>query len=420
MVKSKVRSKGSCSLTMRGFSGFAERKVIMSRKAKRDGLYKRKGSDNWYVSYVDYVDGKPTRYQLSTGTTDEAEAQKMLDEAKKKGRLGLWHPEKFKQPKPEYTFSQLVEKYSDFASARNKGWEKVEKFLVGQLNNYFGKMFLSDISTEQIEQWQNAELARIIKPKSKKPTTELKPERKPKPESINRPLTTLKTMLTKAVEWKMLDKDIRAEIKVKALKVKKKGRVRTLTVDEMSRLLSASDGYLKLIIITGLVTGLRRANYLCMRWDKHIDMDNRQIYFDGDEMKSGKPFNLTMPDVVYNLFKSIPRTSNYVFESPKKKGEALQRFDRSLRTACKKAGLVGVTAHILRHTFASHLVMAGVPMQTVAELMAHEDVKTTKIYAHLSPHHKSEALSIIGNIVESSMAANDNQNAVVLPDYYRN
>lgn len=48
-------------------------------------------------------------------------------------------------------------------------------------------------------------------------------------------------------------------------------------------------------------------------------------------------------------------------------------------------GALGGTVHRLRHTFVSHLVMAGVPLREVQSLAGHADYKTTEIYAHLAP-----------------------------------
>jgi len=45
------------------------------------------------------------------------------------------------------------------------------------------------------------------------------------------------------------------------------------------------------------------------------------------------------------------------------------------------------TIHTLRHTFASHLIMAGVDISTVASMLGHSTTKTTELYAHLQPDH---------------------------------
>ena len=52
--------------------------------------------------------------------------------------------------------------------------------------------------------------------------------------------------------------------------------------------------------------------------------------------------------------------------------------------------------HVFRHSFCSHLAMAGVPARTVQELAGHADLKTTLKYMHLSPENKSDAIKTLG------------------------
>ncbi len=57
-----------------------------------------------------------------------------------------------------------------------------------------------------------------------------------------------------------------------------------------------------------------------------------------------------------------------------------------LRRARVRAGITALGWHDLRHTFASHLTMRGVPLKAVQELLGYATIEMTMRYAHLSPN----------------------------------
>jgi len=92
----------------------------------------------------------------------------------------------------------------------------------------------------------------------------------------------------------------------------------------------------------------------------------------------------------------------YVFYDPVT-GKPYQNIKRSLNTALRRAGIRDFRFHDTRHTFASHLVMAGVDLTTVKELLGHKTLTMTLRYAHLASSHKVKAVDILdGTINEKS------------------
>ena len=68
-----------------------------------------------------------------------------------------------------------------------------------------------------------------------------------------------------------------------------------------------------------------------------------------------------------------------------RKAKPFSRPHRAFYSACIRAGIRDFRIHDTRHTFASRLVMKGVPLLEVSKLLGHSSLAMTMRYAHLAP-----------------------------------
>ncbi len=119
-----------------------------------------------------------------------------------------------------------------------------------------------------------------------------------------------------------------------------------------------------------------------MKWE-NVDLKHGFILL--DKTKNGERREIPINDTLRSTLEGLPRRldGGYVFYDPST-GSPYGDIKNSFKGACKRAGIRDFHFHDLRHTFASHLVMAGIDIATVRELLGHKTLTMTLRYAHLA------------------------------------
>jgi integrase len=145
-----------------------------------------------------------------------------------------------------------------------------------------------------------------------------------------------------------------------------------------------------------LHTGLRRGSmYLDLTWE-NVDLKNRIAMI--PRTKNGErvvvPLNADAMRALANFRSRGDGTGRVVRNLA---GETLSVNAHWFVPAVRQAGITNFRWHDLRHTYASRLRQAGVPLGNIAELLGHKGLAMSRRYAHLSISNLHEAVSRIAN-----------------------
>src|SRR5262249_1381462 len=151
------------------------------------------------------------------------------------------------------------------------------------------------------------------------------------------------------------------------------------------------------VVEIGLLTGFRRQELAKLR-PEDVNLERATVRVVETSSKNGEGRTLPMgPRLKALLQDTLCNHSGAptVFLTDQGKPWMAIGITQTFRSTAKRAGLGVMGPHIMRHTFASRLVMAGVDLRTVQELLGHKNILMTMRYAHLSPDHKRMAMETL-------------------------
>ncbi len=342
-------------------------------------IYKRK--DSWYYDFQHQGE----RYTGSIGHVSKTVAKEEFARKKAEVIEGRLNPNRARKSP---TFRQFAADYLDWARTNKKPTTVLRnQMAINALLPVLGAKKLNAITAWAIEQFKKA-----------------RREAGTQPGTINTDLATLKAMFRKAREWGKMTATPEAGVKKLP---SPEPRTRFLSEEEEALLLPACTPALRRIVKAGILSGLRRIELVSLR-PEDVDLERKTLRVDSAFSKSGKGRTLPLG----------PRLQAVLEEALSVRGEALVVFVTQMGVAWTASGFTAwlqragkgvvknVGPHVLRHTFASRLVMSGVDIRTVQELLGHADINMTMRYAHLSPDHKRGAMEAMERQFSGKSPAN--------------
>jgi integrase len=299
------------------------------------------------------------------------------------------------------TVRAAMASYVEYLETHRKTANDVRHRAAAHINPTLGDVEIAALTAEMIRKWHStlAKSGKRVRTERGQPqqhhdldlgNAEAARQRRA---SANRVLGMLKAALNQAFRDDRVASD-KAWRRVKPFENVDRARLRFLTLAEAKRLINACDHEFRPLVQAALATGCRYGE-LCRMQVQDFDPDTGTVAI--HTSKSGKSRHVILTNEGIALFTQLAagRSSAEVLlraTNGAAFGKSYQA--RPMAEACARAKLKpAISFHGLRHTWASHAVMNGVPLLVVARNLGHRDTKMIEAhYAHLAPSYEAQQI----------------------------
>jgi len=322
------------------------------------------------------------RHVISTGTDDKKLAAQVLSEINQKIIRGIFRLEDYEQK--DIRLSAFIQEYfGRVVGSKKPSTLAGERIYSKKLLRIIGDQFLGAIDGRVADHWKMKLLQQVS------------------PATYNIELRVLKMLFNKAVEYgymksnpfkklkKMRVEERRLYLYSSELKVlfdKLQDNIQRST----NRARQSLHYRFKLLCEVLLGTGMRREEALSLV-PEQVDFQRNVIVVERAKSKKVREIPMTrrVREILLELKPEMFRGLSGVTASHK------------FRCAADAVGLKHMKLHSLRHTFATMLIAMGYDIKVVKELLGHEDIRITEMYAKAAGNVLQQAMESFGNFQES-------------------
>lgn len=161
---------------------------------------------------------------------------------------------------------------------------------------------------------------------------------------------------------------------------------RVLSQEEVKALISVTKNVKhRCMLMVLYATGIRRSELLNLRW-KDFDEERLQLFVDGGKGRKDRMTIVSRSVLTYiRHYMKLYKPVDFLFEGQSGGAYSARSLTKVIHHAEGVAGInKNVSAHVLRHSFATHLLEQGVDLRYIQVLMGHENSKTTERYTHVT------------------------------------
>jgi integrase len=299
-----------------------------------------------------------------------------------------------KRPAGSLTVADAIADYITYLRAEKKSANDAEARARKLILPELGKLRVTDLTAARIRRWRDALAARPALVRTAKGQEQRhKPAVDPRARraSTNRTLTILKAALNRSFKDGDVEDD-RAWRRVDAFENVQFARPEFCTLEEAKRLVNAAEPGFRELVHGALLTGCRYGELCAMRVR---DFQRGKVAV--RDSKAGKPRDVVLSDEGVEFFQQVTagrgRDEPMFCRAGGGPWKASQQA-RQMIEACRRARIdPPVGFHQLRHTWASHAVMGGMPLMLVARNLGHSStVMVEKHYGHLAETYVDETI----------------------------